>query len=253
MSDDSILVVAIDNDGCLIRDQFADFDLEFAKTMRDYARRAEEAPGDPVPRFTFLTGRPQPFVECMQKLFGTSLPAIYENGAGLDLGGQSRSRLDPRITEETLEEMARLRSLLRRTVMKDVPSFIQPGKDGTVSIIPYDMADHERLLDACEELARTEQIPLAAVRAVRAMDFMVSGVDKESGLLWLAEHMGLPLERIAGIGDSRGDVEFLRRCAWSGCPVNAVDAVKDVVDYISPHEAHEGVLDIMEKIIARNR
>ncbi len=252
MTDTPMLLVAIDNDGCLIRNQHVPFDLEFAARMRDYAHRGEEAPGRPVPQFTFLTGRPQPFVECLQKVFGTSLPAIYEYGAGLDLGGESRAMLHPKIDDDALVELARLRSLLRGTVLKDIPSFIQPGKDGIISVIPYDMADHGRLMDACEELAEREKLPFAVVRAVRAMDFMLPGINKAAGLVWLAEYMDIPVEQIAGIGDSRGDLDFLQKCAWAGCPANAVDAVKDVVDYVSPHEAHEGVLDIMEKIIEKN-
>ncbi len=253
MSDVPIKLVVIDNDGCLIRDEFSNYDLDFVAKMRAYAAQSKKAPGMPVPQFTFITGRPQPFVECMQKLFAIDLPAIFENGAGLDLGGQSVSELDPRIDEATLERLNEARASLRRTVMYHIPSFFQPGKDGSISIIPRDAADRQRLWEACEEWGRTHDFKLEVIRGVRCVDIVPPGVDKGIGFDRLVARLSLSPSEVAGIGDSRGDLRFMKLCAWSGAPANAVQEVRDVATYVSPFEASAGVLDIMEQLIARNR
>lgn len=253
MSEIPIKLVVIDNDGCLILDEFSNYDLEFVAKMREYAVQAKTSPGIPVPQFTFITGRSQPFVECMQKLFAVDLPAIFENGAGLDLGGQSVSELDPGIDEETLERLGKARVSLRHTVMRDIPSFFQPGKDGSISIIPRDAADRQRLWEACEEWERTHDFEFEVIRGVRCVDIVPPGVDKGVGFDRLLARLSLSPSEVAGIGDSRGDLRFMKRCVWSGAPANAVQEVRDVATYVSPFDATAGVLDIMERLIARNR
>lgn len=245
-------LVVIDNDGCLVRDEFSTYDLGFVERMRSYGHRAEEAPGRPVPRFTFITGRPQPYVECLQKLFDVAQPAIFENGAGLDFGGQSRSALDPRIDEAALERLAAARVLLRRTVMRDIPSFFQPGKDGSISVIPQRAEDRQRLYEECLALAERERLGLQVIRGVRCADLVLPGIDKGTGFRWLLDTMHLNAEEVAGIGDSRGDLRFLRLCGWTGAPANAVEEVRACATYVSPYEAEWGVIDIVEAIIRNN-
>ncbi len=248
-----IVLVVLDNDGCLIRDEFGTYDLDFIAKMRDLAVQADSAPGDPVPRFTFITGRPQPFVECLQKTFGIGLPAIFENGAGLDLGGQSVVMAHPTIDYEAMGALESTRELLRSTVMRDIPSFFQPGKDYSITVIAGEPADRPRLWEACRKLHSKEQPGVEFVRAMRGVDVVVPGVDKGLGFKWLTSHMGVRPEQVAGIGDSAGDVPFLKLCGWSAAPANATDEVHATVRYTSPHEAEAGILDIMERIIDDNR
>jgi len=252
MNEKPIALVTIDNDGCLVRDELSNYNLDFAEKMREYSRRSKASPGKPFPQFTFLTGRPQPFVECMQKLFEVSLPAVFENGAGVDLGGQSMAELDPRIDDDALDRLARARSLLRRTVMKEIPSFIQPGKDGSVSVIAKDPADRPRMFEACQALTELTDLGFRTVRGARAVDVLLPGIDKGSGFDRLLAKLDRTPDEVGGIGDTSGDVVFLEKCAFSGAPANAVDAVRECVDYVSPYEAEAGVLDIMNRIVQRN-
>jgi len=136
--------------------------------------------------------------------------------------------------------------------MKEIPSFFQPGKDGSITVIPRNAGDRPRLYDLCRALAEREHFSLQVIRGVRCVDLMLSGIDKGSGFRWLLDHMNLTTDQVAGVGDSRGDLRFLSLCRWSGAPANAVDEVRAAVTYASPHEAHEGVIDIMEALIEYN-
>ena len=246
-----ISLVAIDNDGCLIADETSMYDLAFVAKMRGYAQVAEARPDGPVPRFTFLTGRPQPFVECMTKAFGVKVPAIFENGAGMDLG-RSRVEFEPRVDDDAFERLAKVRSVLRKTVMREIDTFMQPGKDVSVTVIPQDAANRQRVFERCAEIIEREGLGVDVVRAARGADILLPGIDKGTGLDWLVSKLGLTHAEVAGIGDSKGDLPFLPRCGWSACPANAVEEIRDVATYVSPYEAERGVLDIMERIIELN-
>jgi HAD superfamily hydrolase (TIGR01484 family) len=247
-----IRLVLIDNDGCLIRDEFSMYDLDFVAKMREYSRLAQADQDGVVPRFTFITGRPQPYVECMQKVFEVRIPAIYENGSGLDLGGQSVSELDPAIDDDMLDRLNSARGELRRGIMRDIPSFFQPGKDGSISIIPRSAEHRVKLWEACEEWGRQSSHGLEVIRGIRCVDIVPPRVDKGTGFERLIARLKLNADEVAGIGDSRGDLRFMKLCGWSGAPANAVDDVKSIADYVSPHDAEVGVLDIMERVIDAN-
>ncbi|MCL7383578.1 MAG: HAD hydrolase family protein [Thaumarchaeota archaeon] len=51
---------------------------------------------------------------------------------------------------------------------------------------------------------------------------------------------------VAAIGDSEIDVEMLRNADFKAAPSNADQAVKEVVDYLSPREDGEGVIDMLK-------
>jgi hydroxymethylpyrimidine pyrophosphatase-like HAD family hydrolase len=71
-------------------------------------------------------------------------------------------------------------------------------------------------------------------------------VDKGSGVKWLSEETDIPLTQIGGIGDSTSDQKFLCLVGYSAAPANATDEIKVAVDYVSPYENGDGVVDILQ-------
>jgi hydroxymethylpyrimidine pyrophosphatase-like HAD family hydrolase len=82
---------------------------------------------------------------------------------------------------------------------------------------------------------------------VTSVDIVLDGIDKGAGVEWLARETGIPLAHIAGIGDSSGDLPFLRRVGSSAAPANATDDVKRATQYVSPFENGRGVVDILSR------
>ena len=79
-----------------------------------------------------------------------------------------------------------------------------------------------------------------------ALNIHPAGVNKGTGLEWLAQVTGIDPVDMGGIGDSAGDVDFLRLVGHAGAPANATREVKRVVDYISAYPDVAGLLDILE-------
>ncbi len=64
--------------------------------------------------------------------------------------------------------------------------------------------------------------------------------------------VSVELANVAGIGDSIGDVPFLRIVGFSAAPANASETVKSVVDYCSPWVDGRGVVDVIRQCISMN-
>ena len=69
----------------------------------------------------------------------------------------------------------------------------------------------------------------------------------------IAEKYGASPEECAFIGDDLNDVACLKYCGFTGCPSDAVDEVKDMVDYVCTKEGGRGaVREFIEEIRRRN-
>ena len=78
---------------------------------------------------------------------------------------------------------------------------------------------------------------------------MVRGLDKAAGVRWLARETGIPLHHMAGVGDARGDLQFMRLLGWSAAPANAHMSVKQAVHYTSPYHNGQGLIDILARLL----
>ena len=71
-------------------------------------------------------------------------------------------------------------------------------------------------------------------------------VSKGSGLAFVAEHLGFPLERTVGVGDGETDVELLEAAGYGVAVANAHRRVLDVADWVAPSAQEEGVAQMLE-------
>lgn len=72
-------------------------------------------------------------------------------------------------------------------------------------------------------------------------EILLSGVDKGSALVGLAEHLGIPLDRTVAIGDSVNDIEALGAAGTGVAMGNASPAVKEVADVVTDDIDEEGL------------
>ncbi len=81
--------------------------------------------------------------------------------------------------------------------------------------------------------------------ATKAINIHPVSVNKGSGLQWLAEVTGIEPAQMGGVGDSAGDVDFLRLVGHPAAPANATSDVKEVARYVSSQVAAAGLHDIL--------
>jgi HAD superfamily hydrolase (TIGR01484 family) len=241
-----IHLVVVDVDGCLTRGEGQPWDfsvLEFVAQLNQKTRS-----GSNPFAVTLCTGRQEPYVEAMMQAIDGFLPAIYENGAGLYFPFPYRFAENPAITPEQRETRERIRRVLRETIIADGLAQFQPGKELTLTLYPARQGiTFEQLAEAARSALDGNADGFSVHASVSSVEILPDGIDKGTGIEWLARELGVSLTEIAGIGDAPGDLAFLTRIGFSAAPANATDEVKRAVHYVSPFENGRGVVDILSR------
>jgi len=243
-------LVVVDVDGCLTPGEGRPWNFEALKYIAHLNREAKEDATKLA--VTLCTGRQEPYVEVMMQGIDAHLPGIYENGGGLYFPGDYRFVENPLIIPAMREALAGIKATLQREIVEAGLGYFQPGKEVSLTLYPLEQVSVQDLhLATIEALApfNTGHIVQASVSCV---DITPKGVDKGAGVCWLSRETGIPLDQIGGIGDSASDLTFLSIVGRSAAPANAANEVKAAVDYVSPYEDGDGVVDILRRWVEQS-
>jgi hydroxymethylpyrimidine pyrophosphatase-like HAD family hydrolase len=83
-----------------------------------------------------------------------------------------------------------------------------------------------------------------------AVMVLPSGVNKASGLKAALKAMGLSPHNVVGVGDAENDHAFLQFCECAAAVANGLPSVKQKADLVLSKERGEGVVELIERIIA---
>jgi Cof subfamily protein (haloacid dehalogenase superfamily) len=81
------------------------------------------------------------------------------------------------------------------------------------------------------------------------IDVTAVGANKAVTLKKWSKHLGIPLEKIIGFGDSLNDLEFLQACGFGVAMGNAVEEIKQIADRVIGHTDENGLAEYLLKII----
>jgi Cof subfamily protein (haloacid dehalogenase superfamily) len=111
--------------------------------------------------------------------------------------------------------------------------------------------DHQALV-AVETRIRQCHLPLhIAFSLPYFFEITRQGVDKGSALVKLAAHLGIPVERIAVIGDGDNDVSMFRVAGLAIAMGNASPAVQAEADLVAPTNDAGGAAWAIRKVIQK--
>ena len=68
-----------------------------------------------------------------------------------------------------------------------------------------------------------------------------AGVSKGRGAERIFQTLGLSFHDVMGLGDAENDLDLFRACGWTGCPGDAVDALKEQADWVFPGEDGQAI------------
>jgi HAD superfamily hydrolase (TIGR01484 family) len=238
-----VRLAVVDIDGCLTPGVAQEWNWEAMRAVQDLNRQARK--GEAVPAVTLCTGRQAPYVEVFMQAIGAFLPGIYENGCGLYFPDGFRFVEHPSITSSMREALAAAKAMLHAQVVKAGLGYFQPGKEVSLSLFPLPGTSLHRLLQAVTDALSDHAAWFTVQTSAACVDVTPAGIDKGVGVRWLSEETGIPLAHIGGIGDSTGDLAFLRLVEKSAAPANATDEVQSAVGCVSPFADGDGVVDIL--------
>ena len=238
-------LVVVDIDGCLTPGEGGTWNWEALQALCEVNRQARQ--GKPVPAVTLCTGRQEPYVEVLMQAIGACMPGIYENGCGLYFPDEYRFVEHRLITAPVREALAAARVTLYRQVVVPGRGYFQPGKEASLTLYPRPGTSVDALYETVADVLSGHGAAFVVQASVSCVDVMPAGIDKGAGVRWLSEELVLPLADVGGIGDSPGDLTFLRLLGQSAAPANAAAEVKAAVDYVSPYKNGDGVVDIIHQ------
>ena len=236
-------LIVLDCDGVLSKGEAFPFDLNLLARLRNLNHRAQQ--GEAVPAVTLNTGRPSPYVEAVMQAIDGWQPALFESGAGLYFPQSYQFKTTPILTEQLNRHLKALIKQIDQRVVKNGQAYWQPGKSVCYSLFAHPPLTIDDFADEVAAIAAEVPGAFAVTRAKLVLNVHPVGIDKGSGLEWLAEVTGIDPKEMGGVGDTAGDIDFLRLVGHPAAPANATEDVKAIVDYVSPDADEAGLEDIL--------
>jgi Cof subfamily protein (haloacid dehalogenase superfamily) len=85
------------------------------------------------------------------------------------------------------------------------------------------------------------------------LEFVAEGVSKGRTVRWLAARHGVPLGQVLAIGDQLNDLEMVSAVGHGAVMPHAPAEVRAAARYIAPPLAHQGVAEIVERLVLAAR
>ncbi len=241
-------VVFCDVDGCLLPEITAPADLSAMSAIAEHNARAVADRDRPV--VVPCTGRPQPFCEAVCKMLGRldGIPAICEHGVWLYEFERHDWSLAPEVTPQDVALIRRVEDWVREELGSE-GCILELGKHAGVTIIHPDVGFlTERILPRVEARVAGEGWPLKIAMTWTCINANLAHVSKGNAIRRVVERYGLDRARLAGIGDTIGDLAIRAEVAWFGCPANAEEALKPHADTVAPSPEARGVIELLEML-----
>jgi len=239
-------VVFCDVDGCLMPEVEQVPEFQSLAFVSDFNRQAMERCDRPV--IIPCTGRPQPYAEAVCRLLGCPL-AICEQGVWIYDYLAHRWTMDPAIQPEDIQ-IVRTFERWVETELGPHGCFLQLGKAAAVTIF-HDNVEwlFENVKPQVEQLVVENNWPLRVSNTWSCINVDLAKVSKASAIDRLVHAHRLDPARLAGIGDTMGDLAIRNRVAWFGCPSNADDQLKTHADRLATAPLAQGVVELLQALI----
>lgn len=124
-------------------------------------------------------------------------------------------------------------------------------QDQPIAKVLFQNIDSDYLHQLEPEMAAiTEGCVEVSYSSNRYMEFNALGIDKGQGLIDLAKTLGIPMSQTIAVGDNYNDLAMLKVAGLSVAASNAVPAVKEICDYVTVQDHHEGVVaELLERFV----
>lgn len=256
-----IKLILIDIDDCLLPTDGKFYPDYFAGLLEiaQYVKKSNE--GSLLSPIGFCTGRDRNYVEATAfSILRPNSWSIIESGIALFNPTTKEMLLNPALTPETETAFNKIRKERLPQILKKFPGLFEyPGN--MINIALERQYGVKLSIEECYEAVRQELSDLESQGLVIihhskiAVDISPQGIDKASGVRFLAEKTGVDFAQILGIGDSRGDFPMLNLVGHVGCPANASEECKKLVQekegYISSYQFAKGVADVIRYFIEK--
>ncbi len=245
-----IRLFVVDLDGC-ISHPFVTPDWHAINVIRDLNIASKNDPS--IPPITICTGRPLPYAEAVAQWLCIDLPFAFESGAGLYHTQKNELTWAPELTPERLEAISELKKWAISDIIPKYPGTVAEfAKKSDVGFIHPLAEMNHRIYHDVKPYVNANYPDFEVHDTDVSVNIIVSECNKGTGVRLLSEKIGIPLDQMAYIGDSSGDLPAMKRVKLSFAPSNARDVVKAFAKVID-HEATHATMLAYEELVRLNR
>lgn len=239
-----------DIDGCLA-EPYAPFDLDRLQAVR---RLVQAATSDPaIPAFSLCSGRSYAYVEAMAQAVGVQVPVLFESGGGLFDPDAVSVQWSPALTPSVEEQLRAVRQWMLDECLPGTTAMFDFGKRTQVGLVSAEADEIDALVPRVEAYVAQHMPALRVFHTPISIDVLAPDITKKQALHWLSRALEIPLEQMAYIGDTNGDLEALSEVGCSFAPANATPDVRAQVHHTTEGAVIQGVLEAYTQCIDYNR
>jgi HAD superfamily hydrolase (TIGR01484 family) len=121
---------------------------------------------------------------------------------------------------------------------------VAPISTGRALVATWEPYQHAVL-----EIIRRRGLELQVIFNKGAVMVLPAGVNKATGLTAALKEMSLSAHNAVGVGDAENDHAFLRLCELSAAVANALPAVKETADLVTPSDHGAGVAELIDGLV----
>ncbi|MCG8363962.1 MAG: Cof-type HAD-IIB family hydrolase [Pseudanabaenales cyanobacterium] len=158
--------------------------------------------------------------------------AVLENGALLYRPAKGEERLLGAPPSEVFVRTLKARGVNPLSVGRVITATWEP---------------HVRIV---HETIRELGLELEVILNKRAVMVLPPGINKASGLRIALDELGLPPEKVVGVGDAENDRDLLDLCGYGVAVANALPMLKDCADFVTVGERGAGVCELIDKLMS---
>ncbi len=239
----NIKLIALDIDGVISKGMKSDINNTIINILSNINIRAKKDKN--FPPVTFITGRPQPYIEALLQAINGFVPAVFEQGTGFYSPAKYITEKNPELGN--IDIFYKLKQEIVTNLIQEYNSVkIQPGKEYTISLYSSDKELHKALKDIILEKNKEWDKFFDFIYSSNCLNIIPKGFHKGKGIELLSREAGIRLENILGVGDSDVDVPFLEKTGYSAAPANGTENVKKVSDYVAAKYYEDGLFQILD-------
>lgn len=157
---------------------------------------------------------------------------VAENGAVLYYPETKAERILTEAPPEAFVAELRRRKVLPLSVGRRIVATVQPYERDVLEVIAQLGLEWHVIFNKGSVMA------------------LPSGVTKASGLAPALAELGIPPERVVAVGDAENDHALLTMCGCAVAVANALPALKERADWVTPGRDGDGVAVLAERLLA---
>ncbi len=225
----------------MIRAMVADIDGTLSDKNRVLCPAAVEAMRNLKVPIVLATGNTHCFTRTVSVLLGTPYIFIAENGGVVSYSDEEMKILaDFQICEDAYKKLEKVFPLQRYNSSRYRYTDIALQRNFNIQ--------------AAKHFVQEMGLPVEIIDTTFAVHIKDKRVDKGTGLVHIAEHMGIDPKEFAAIGDSLSDIPMFNLAGFRACVGNASPELKEISDYVAKANYGDGFAEIIkymfeEKII----